>query len=201
MMRRKISRLLPALMFAVAATLPLESHAAEVRPIVKAGYDLGGDTVVNVAGKSVRANKGFFAGGGVSILADSKVLEGEISASYKFFTVTAPDGDIDWTVLPLDALVFYNLPEFRFGGGLTYRLNPTLKGRRAAGGLNASYGDALGLVLQADYVFDKRFTFGLRYTRVDYKQDSVQTNPSVAATPPANLRASGFGIVIGIVSF
>ena len=149
----------------------------------------------------MKANEGAFVGLGASILMDSKVLEAEVSLSYKFSNLSVQNADIDWTVLPLDALVFYRLPNFRLGGGLTYHLAPTLKGRRAASSLNAKYDDALGFVLQADFVLDRRFNFGVRYTSVDYRVNS-QTTPSIAATPPApNAKASGFGIVFSMASF
>ena len=191
---------LPVLMFAAAAMAPLGSHAADVRTIIKAGYDVGGDSVVDVVGKSIDANKGAFVGLGASILKDSKDIEVEISFSYKFSRVAAQDADIDWTVLPLDALVFYRLPNFRLGGGLTYRLSPTLKGSKAASGLNAKYDNALGFVLQADYVLDNRFTIGLRYTSVDYKLNSIQASPLIA-TPAPNPKARGIGVVFSIASF
>ena len=190
----------------VVATAPLGSHAADVRPIIKAGFDFGGDTVVSVgvtgggsSSRSIKANDGVFVGGGASILMDSKVLEVELSASYKFFTIHAQNGDIDWNVLPLDALVFYRLPNVRLGGGLTYHLGPTLQGSGAANGLDAKYDDALGFVLQADYVLKNRFNFGARYTNVNYKANSIHTNPAIVATTPAtNPKTSGLGFVFSI---
>lgn len=205
MMRRIIFKSLPVLMFAAAAMAPLGSHAADASTMIKAGFDFGGETVVSVdvggATKSLKANEGAFVGLGTSILMDSKKLEAEVSLSYKYSRIAAQNADIDWTVLPIDALVFYHLPNFRLGGGLTYHLAPTLKGRRAASSLNAKYDDALGVVLQADFVLDKRFNFGVRYTSVDYKVHS-QTTPSIAATPPApNVKANGFGVVFSMTSF
>ncbi len=93
----------------------------------------------------------------------------------------------------------YRLPNVRLGGGLTYHLGPTLSGSGAASGLNAKYDDALGFVLQADYVLRNRFNFGLRYTSVNYKANSIQTNPALAATTPAqNPKTSGFGFVFSM---
>jgi len=202
-MLRRILKPLRVLMFAVAAAAPVGSHAIEITPVIKAGYDVGGDTVVsvNVGGstKTIKANDGFFVGGGASFLSDSKVLEIEVSLSYKFFNIVAQDGDIDWTLLPLDALVFYHQSNFRVGGGLTYHLNPTVKGRRAASAVNAKYDGAPGIVLQADYILDKRFNIGLRYTNVGYKLDSSQANS--LATPATSPKASGIGIVLTLVGF
>ncbi|TMH38260.1 MAG: hypothetical protein E6H49_04555 [Betaproteobacteria bacterium] len=196
-----------ALVLVIAACVPAISNAAEVRPIIKAGFGLGGDTVVTVgvngssgsSTRSIKANQGVFVGGGASILTDSKELEAEISISYKFYIIAAQNGHLDWTVLPLDALVFYRMPNVRLGGGLTYHLSPTLSGSGAASGLNAKYDDALGFVLQGDYVLKNRFNFGLRYTSVEYKRTSFQTNPLiVATTPAANPKTNGLGFVFSM---
>jgi len=206
MTRSAIRKSLPVLALISAAAVPVCSHAADVRPIIKAGFDFGGDTVVSVgvtgggsSSKSIKANDGVFVGGGASILMDSKELEVELSASYKFSTIAAQNGDIDWTVLPLDALVFYRLPNVRLGGGLTYHLGPTLRGSGAASGLDAKYDDALGFVLQGDYVLRNRYNFGLRYTSVNYKANSIQTSPTLAASRPAqNPKTSGLGFVFSM---
>ena len=206
MTRGPMRKSLRVLALISAAATPLASHAVEVRPIIKAGFDFGGDTVVSVgvtgggsSSRSIKANDGIFVGGGASILTDSKELEVELAASYKFFTIHAQNGDIDWNVLPLDALVFYRLPNVRLGGGLTYHLGPTLKGSGAANGLDAKYDDALGFVLQGDYVLKNRFNFGLRYTSVEYKRTSFQTNPLiVATTPAANPKTNGLGFVFSM---
>src|SRR5712691_10471043 len=136
-----LRRSLPVLALILTAATPVGSHAVDVRPIIKAGFDFGGDTVVSVgvtggssSSKSIKANDGIFVGGGASILTDSRELEVEVSLSFKFFTIAA--------------LVFYRMPNVRLGGGLTYHLSPTLSGSGAASDLNAKYGDALGFVLQ-----------------------------------------------------
>jgi hypothetical protein len=108
-------RLLPALAFTFAVAAPAASHA-DVNLMLKAGFDFGGDTLTtaNVSGstKTIKANDGLFFGGGASIVPDMKELEIEVSLSYKFSGITAQNGNIDWSVLPLDALVFYRLPNF-----------------------------------------------------------------------------------------
>jgi hypothetical protein len=187
-----------ALALVVAGTTPIASHAIEVKPVLRAGLEFGGDTLTKVSnGDSIDANEGLTIGGGASILTDSKDIEGEVTLSYKFSSITASNGDIDWSVLPLDALVFYRLPKFRLGGGLTYHLSPKLKGGGVAGTLNAKYKDALGFVLQADYRFTDRFALGLRYTNVNYKASSIQTS-AFATDPPASAKTNGVGITFSM---
>src|SRR6266705_354390 len=173
--------LLPALILVAAAVIPAASHAVDARPTLKAGFDFGGDTLVTVvftdgSTKSINANEGLYFGGGVSILSDSKDIETEVSLSYKFAGINASNGSVDRTRFPLEVLVFYRLPQFRLGGGLTYHLSPKLSGSGFASG-SLKYDDSAGYVLQADYLLQK-ITVGLRYTSLDYKLggDSVKSN-------------------------
>jgi hypothetical protein len=151
------------------------SQAADVRPFVKAGADFGGDTLVTVVfvggeRESIKANEGFYAGGGISFRNEAKTLEGEVSLGYKFNSVTASNGDVDWTMMPLEGLLFYRLPQWRLGGGLVYHINPKLDGSGVIGGLNVKFDDALGFVLQADYLLlGQNMAVGARYTNVKYE--------------------------------
>jgi hypothetical protein len=150
------------------------SQAADVRPFIKAGADFGGDTLVTAVFTSgetqkIKANEGFYFGGGVSVRNEAKSLEGEVSIAYKFSMVDADNGDIDWTMMPVEALLFYRLPQWRLGGGLAYHVNPKLKGSGVVGGLNVSFDDALGVVLQADYLIGQGMAVGVRYTNVKYE--------------------------------
>jgi outer membrane protein with beta-barrel domain len=190
-----------------AAALPLASYAVEVRPAFKAGIDVGGDTLISVpttgsggGTKKISAGEGLFLGAGASILTDSKDLEIEATLSYKFTSISAQNGDIDWSVLPLDVLVFYRIPNWRFGGGLTYHINPSLKGTGIAAGLNADYKDSLGIVLQGDYMFGEKIKLGLRYVGVKYKASSIQDTSGIAVNtpPPSSANTSAIGIVFTV---
>jgi hypothetical protein len=179
------------LVLMVVAAVPVASLAADVRPVFKAGYDTGGDTIVtavftNGSTKSIKANEGIYLGLGASILLDSKDIEIEASASYKYQSITAANGDITWTRFPLEGLVFYRAPKFRVGGGLTYHLSPKLSGSGVAGGLNVNVDDALGAVLQGDWLITQRISVGLRYTNLSYKANGVKAN------------SDGVGVIFGM---
>lgn len=162
------------LSFVAATVLAAPSYAVEVHPLFKAGIDFGGDTLVTVQfsngeRENIKANDGFFVGGGISIVNADKTVEGELSLSYKFDDITASNGDVEWTRLPLDALVFYRFEKVRLGGGLTYHLSPELEGSGVIGGLNVKFKDSLGFLLQADYRATDKIAFGVRYTMLDYQ--------------------------------
>ena len=169
------------LVLMVIAAVPIASLAADVRPVFKAGYDTGGDTIVtavftNGSTKSIKANEGIYFGGGASFLLDSKDIEIETTLSIKYTSITASNGDVTWTRFPLEALVFYRAPKFRVGGGLTYHLSPKLSGSGVAGGLNVNVDDALGVVLQGDWLITQKASLGLRYTNLSYKANGVKAN-------------------------
>ena len=187
------------LALALALAVP-ESHSQEeIRPMLKLGFDFGGDTLVTVrftdgTTQSIKANQGIYFGAGASILlTNPKDIEVEVALSYKEDSVTAANGEVVFSRVPLDALVFYRLPEhFRVGGGLTYHLNPKLSTSGVVGNININFDDALGWVLQAEYLLPPRslrtpkMTVGARYTMLDY-----QTNGATA-------KSNGVGITFSI---
>jgi hypothetical protein len=168
------------------------SQALDVRPLVKGGFDFGGDTIVTArftdgSTRSIKANQGFYVGGGASVLNDDGTLEAELSLSYKMGLISANNGDLKFTRLPLEALGFYRWTHFRLGGGLTYHINPRLEGSGVASNVTHSFDNAAGFVLQGDYLFTPKFSVGARYTNIKYKQ----TNPS------ATFKGDGVGVTIG----
>jgi len=183
--------------FAIGAVLvlavmvaPAASRAAEVRPVLVAGYDTGGDDVEAVTfnsgqNDSIKANEGLYLGGGVSVLNDAGNLEflGSLSAKYQW--IHASNSDITWTRFPLDALVFYRMQSFRLGGGVTYVLHPRLKGSGDASDINTAYQNAVGAVLQGDYLLG-RVSLGVRYTVLDYKAAG------------GTVKSNGLGVSFGI---
>jgi outer membrane protein with beta-barrel domain len=183
-----------ALALVLAVTTSIASRAAEIHPMIKVGIDTGGDTLITLlfsdgSTETIKANQGFYVGGGVSIVNASRDLELEVSLSFKYTSAYGTKGEIDWTRYPLDALVFYRWTRMRLGGGLTYHLNPRLKGSGDVGGLNVMFDNAPGLALQADYRITDQFTAGVRYTAVEYETSS---NPATAT------KSSGLGITLGM---
>jgi len=179
------SALLPALLAAGFA------RAAEVRPVARIGFDFGGDNLItrpfaDGSSGSIRANEGFWIGAGV-LVSGSRSIEAEVTLAYKFASTTAGAGNVTWTRTPLDALAFYRLPRFRLGGGLTYHFAPQLQGAGVASGATAKFDDALGWVLQADYVLTPRYILGARYTDLTYKSGGV------------SFSGKGLGTTVGFV--
>ena len=157
----------------LAASAALGAQAAEVRPLIKAGIDLGGETIVTanfVDGESrtIRGNEGAYFGGGMAIISAAKDWEYHLTLAYKFSLIDADNGDIEWTRVPLEALAFYRFARVRVGGGLAYHINPRLEGSGVVGGLDIRFKDALGAIVQVDWRITETVALGGRYTMLEY---------------------------------
>jgi len=163
------------MLLALGAALPLASRAAEVRPVVVAGIDTGGDKIVeapltNGDTATIRANEGLYVGGGVSVINDDKNLEFVGTLNYKYRGISAYNGTITWTQVPIDALGFYRWEKFRLGAGATYHMSPRIHGTGVVAG-NISVDNALGGVVQGDFLLGK-VNIGLRFTHITYKNSN-----------------------------
>jgi len=176
----------------VAALLVgMASHtasASEARPVFKAGYDFGGDTLVRVTftngqTDSIAANEGLYLGGGVSIMNDERTAEAEFTVAWKRAAINASNGDVTFTRYPIEALLFWHQQQFRLGGGVTYHMSPKLDGSGFASPINYQFKDSAGFIVQADYKANEHISFGLRYTALKY-----------GITGASSVDASGVGI-------
>jgi hypothetical protein len=171
------------LVLMVAAAVPVASLAADVRPVVRIGFDFGGDklagaTFTNGSSDTIKAGELLYLGGGLSVITDSKDIEVEVTLSYKNDSINASNGKIDWTRYPLDALVFYRMTKFRVGGGLTYHIGPKLSGSGVASNVNGNFDDSLGFLLEGDYLVTQKVNVGLRYTNIKYKTGGASIDGS-----------------------
>ncbi|HEX9810683.1 MAG TPA: outer membrane beta-barrel protein [Burkholderiales bacterium] len=176
---------------ALLAMAALPAYALDTKFAYRLGYDTGGDTFIAASFSGggtdkIKANQGFFFGGGASIVNDAKDIETEITLSYKVDEIVASNGDFSWTRWPVEALLFYRWPTVRLGGGLTYHLNPHFEGSALGISVNSSFKNALGFVLQADWRLVETVNLGLRYTTLDYELEGSGVK----------FNSDGFGIVL-----
>jgi hypothetical protein len=71
--------------------------------------------------------------------------------------------------MPLDLLGFYRTGNHRFGGGVTYHLNPEFEIDTDFADGDIEFDNALGLVIEYDYFFSEGLSAGLRYTSIEYE--------------------------------
>lgn len=175
-------------------SVSLSSNAADL--VLEAGLHAGGDDLVSVtfasgSTETIEAGGFFNLAIGVGFDINEKVTS-RITFGIKEDSITASNGNIDFTRNPIDALFLYKTESWLLGGGITYHTNVKLSGDGIASGLNADFDDSLGFILEADYLLgNKKGYVGGRYTMIDY--DSVPSATVNAATVDGN----SIGVVVG----
>ena len=155
------------------------AEANNLRTIVRMHMDFGGDTVSPASlqfsnGEAIKLKAGqlaTFAAGALYQPTD-KNFSVEGTLGYKFDQVNGTNGSAKMTRLPLDVLVNYMRGGNRFGGGITYHLNPQFT-CDVCSGADIKFDNALGFLMQYAYGLQLPnsgiLDVGLRYTAISYK--------------------------------
>ena len=173
-------------------TTMANSETPTLKPMVQFGYDFGGKTLATVYNDydgttKVRAGSGARFEVGAMLTSPQNPLELQFLVGYKFEGETASNGDVTWDSIPFTALAMFKNKKWKFGGGVTYHLNPYLSGSFSGydntgtyfnDAVNDRYDNALGGVAQIDYMATDNFAVGLRGTYIEYK---LKNDPSVTA--------------------
>jgi hypothetical protein len=148
------------------------------RPLLQFGFESGVTIDHDFdADYTIDAGDGFRFELGMAIDDPQNEMELQFLAGYKFDSNSADNGSISWSMIPISALGFIKIPSWKFGGGLTYHLNPELDGSFGREDIKDEFKNALGGVIQIQYEPMDMFALGLRATFIDYKlkADSTQT--------------------------
>lgn len=140
--------------------------------LMEMGLHYGGDEMVEVVytngdSSDTDGGEGVALSLGVSI--DAPAVETRLKAGWKYKGISASNGDIDWQRFPIDALVLYKVDQWRFGGGLTYHLNPTFRGSGVASVLDVDFDNALGALAEIDFYVSPQLYLGAVYTMIEYE--------------------------------
>ena len=161
-------------------TLGTFAQAENLRPLFQLSYDLGGDDLVTIAHDyerdyTISAGDGLRFEVGMAIDNPQSNVEIQLLAGYKFDSDNAGNGDILWSSVPLTALALVEAQSWKFGGGLTYHINPELHGTFGKDNINYEFENAFGGILQIQYAPVYNFAIGLRATLIDYTLNSDPT--------------------------
>jgi hypothetical protein len=80
-------------------------------------------------------------------------LYSQATAGVKYASINASNGDLRFVAFPLELLEFASLEPFRVGAGVQLLLGPRLDGDGDFAARDVDYEPALGLVVQADFVW------------------------------------------------
>jgi len=181
-------------------TLPLLLQAqSNLKPMIQVGYDWGGTTLATVqhtyeADQKIKAGNGLNLEAGAVISSPESPLELQFLIGYKFDYISDYNGDVTWDTIPFTAVAMFKEKKWKFGGGVTYHLNPEISGSFSgydnAGtyfndNVDDKYENALGGVVQVQYMATDNLAVGLKGTFIEYK---LKNDTSVTA------KGNSFGI-------
>ncbi|CAA6821272.1 MAG: Unknown protein [uncultured Sulfurovum sp.] len=170
--------------------------ANDLKPMLQFGYDFGGETLATVERydyyngyetNRVRAGQGLSFEAGAAIDTANSDLELQFLVGYKFDRESASNGSVTWDQIPFTALAMLKKHQWKFGGGITYHLNPELTGNFTGydnnnnyfnDSVDDKYENSVGGVIQIQYMMSEASAIGLRGTFIEYK---LKNDSSVVA--------------------
>lgn len=152
------------------------ANANDTKFGVQGGFASGGDTLATVnftdgSSETLKAGSGISIGAFTIIPLSDNGVALKLAANYLHDSVTATNGEVTFTRLPLDALVLKQMNKWQVAAGLTYHLNPQYESTFNSGS-KIDADNALGLRLEANYqVYSNSFlamNIGASYTNIEY---------------------------------
>jgi len=171
-------------------------HASDLKPMLQFGYDFFGDTLATVETydnyngyetSKIRAGQGLNFEVGASVSSEESPMEFQFLIGYKVDRESTSNGSVTWDRIPMTAIAMVKKNRWKFGGGLTYHLNPELSGNFTGydennnyfnDSVDDEYKDALGGVVQVQYQFNSAMAVGIKGTLIEYK---LKNNSSITA--------------------
>ncbi|MDH5765824.1 MAG: hypothetical protein OEZ38_07400 [Gammaproteobacteria bacterium] len=166
---------------------------AEAKLFVEGGFHFGGENlldVVYVGGGSDSIEAGGLISGAIGFVSDiNESFNLRTSFGIKFDSITATNGDADFTRFPFEAMLVTNngIEELNFGMGFTYHLSPELSVNLPSLTGSVDFNDAFGMVAEIDYQLSERAYLGFKVTFIDYETEIASIS----------VDGNSFGVVIG----
>lgn len=141
--------------------------------IIELGIHFGGDELIyeqygNGDKDTMKAGELFsFDFGRLYQLSPS--WETQLTFGIKSDAIFDQEVEVSWVRYPLNGLLFYRMAKARVGLGATYHFSPQLQGSGDASNIGEKYHDALGGLLEIDFVRSKKFLWGIRFTFIEYE--------------------------------
>jgi len=155
----------------------------DVKLGIQGGFSDGGDTLATAyftdgTSEEIKAGSGLLIGAFTIVPLSNNGIGLKLAANYMSDSITAGNGELTFTRLPLDALVLKQVNKLQVAAGLTYHLNPEYESTYSSGE-QVDADNALGLLLEANYqIYNKNkdslsINIGARYTNIEYKFNGV----------------------------
>lgn len=96
--------------------------------------------------------------------------ESRNSLSLTLGYLSADNSDAEFKTTTFDAIYNYQVDSHRFGIGVSYHINPEIRGDTELSAISRPrFDDWTGLILQYSFEMQSGFSVGLRYAEIDYQ--------------------------------
>jgi hypothetical protein len=164
----------PATMAAPQNAAPQQATSVgKVRPLLGMGLTFGGDKVDTVeyeGGGSIDVRYGsmltFYGGVDYRV---TRAFSMQATIGYHVDNASATNGDLRFERMPIELLAYGHIGEtWRVGGGVRYVSNPKVKSSGAADIGDYSFDNAVGGVIEAEYMVMPNLGVKMRYVSEKY---------------------------------
>ena len=179
---------------------PSATKAPPVQLVFWLGRDFGTTNLVTVdyasgGSDTLKANEGLILAVGATFLKlQGGRFESQATVGYKRASISASNGSITTSAIPLELLEAWYAGPLRLAAGLSLQLGAKVEGSGVASSLDASFKPSLGLVLQAAWCWrlgaERRWRLdaGVRFT-----WQTLQLSSGPQPTTDAN----AIGLLVG----
>jgi hypothetical protein len=140
-------------------------------------------------GSSEEIKAGEFLSVDLGVAWDMGILEARVTGGWKYDTITADNGDLDFSRFTAHGVLLFAAGDWRFGGGAAYHFAVELDGSGVASTADAEFDDAVGYIGEIDYYFTENAYVGVQYINIEYDRTSA------FGQTPATFDGSSIGVV------
>ncbi len=195
MTKRKMALALGAIL-----ALAMPAFGISVRGLIGLGAEFGGEKLLSLtysdgSTSDVKAGQGLCVFGGAVAQDLARLgpvaldLQGTVGLKYSTIK-EASNANADFFRFPFELLAFAHWKELRVGVGPAYHIANSFSGSGQLSGYDFKFNYALGLTMQADYMFMKGMALGLRYTLISYEPKQSGLSKVDAATSASSSASS-----------
>ncbi len=144
---------------------------ADLDFLAELGIHVGGDDLITATftdGSTAKIKAGEVLALDLGVAWDMGMMEGRVTGGWKFDSISAVDGDIDFSRFTHQFILLFKTGDWRFGGGYAYHFDVEIDGSGAASVADSEFDDALGWTAQMNYFFTEKAYVGLVYTDIEY---------------------------------
>jgi hypothetical protein len=188
---------------AFAQTSPWTFFAKIGQAYGDSSSEVAGGTYVGGSRFSVKAGSGNSVAAGVGY-ALTQNLDLSLSVGYEKATTAASNGELAFTRIPVELMLFNNIgSNWRIGAGARLLNSAKLETTGVAAGYDQTYDNSVGAVIEAQYLTDRggnpygRFGVSLRYVVDQYDGKAPASQPSnySITNPPFNGNHIGLSLI------